>query len=344
MKFTLFLLFALSMTTLSSGQMKDTGIYLTGYTIPQEKEVIGFVKSKTSTIKSITLGGEFANAFSISKDQLITVKRKKLSASRDWYDVVLHIETEKGKTTETVRLLKDHFIRNKVIAHRGAWKNTGATENSIAALQHAVRLGCTGSEFDVHMSSDSLPVIHHDAAIDGVSIAKTNADVLLKMKLSNGEFLPTLENYIREGMKQNTTKLVLEIKPSELGKESSIALTHKIVALVHQLHAQAWIDYISFDYDVCLEVMKLAPYAKVAYLRGEKTPDELAADHFFGSDYHFSFYEKNPGWINESHQKGLTINVWTVNEKPLMEKLLQQHVDFITTNEPELLLTLPGAK
>jgi glycerophosphoryl diester phosphodiesterase len=32
--------------------------------------------------------------------------------------------------------------------------------------------------------------------------------------------------------------------------------------------------------------------------------------------------------------------VWTVNDKAMMERLLQENVDFITTNEPELLLTL----
>jgi glycerophosphoryl diester phosphodiesterase len=34
------------------------------------------------------------------------------------------------------------------------------------------------------------------------------------------------------------------------------------------------------------------------------------------------------------------VNVWTVNEKPMLEDLLKQNVDFITTNEPELLLSM----
>ena len=43
-------------------------------------------------------------------------------------------------------------------------------------------------------------------------------------------------------------------------------------------------------------------------------------------------------------KSGLTVNVWTVNEKAMMENLLQQDVDFITTNEPELLLQLVSGK
>jgi glycerophosphoryl diester phosphodiesterase len=315
-------------------------VYLTNYTIAQKNNTVGQVKLKTGQIRSVTVGGEHASAFSVSKDHQLTVAPKKLKPGTSWFDVTLTVKTSSGELTETVRIVNDNFIRNKVIAHRGAWKNTGATENSIGALNHAVRLGCEGSEFDVHMSADSLPVVNHDPAIQGISIAKTNSSELLTIKLSNGETLPTLENYLKAGVEQTKTKLILEIKASELGKESSLALTRKCVALVEKLNAQAWVDYISFDYDVCKEVMKSAPYAKAAYLKGDKTPAELAADNFYGLDYHFSVLKKNADWIAEAKKLKLTINVWTVNEKEILEEMLKNDVDFITTNEPELLLEM----
>jgi glycerophosphoryl diester phosphodiesterase len=315
-------------------------VYLTNYTISQKSNTVGQLKLKAGEIKSIIISGEHTSAFTVSKDHQLTVTPKKLKPGASWFDVTLHIKTTSGMLTETFRIVNDDFIRNKVIAHRGAWKNTGATENSIGALNHAVRLGCEGSEFDVHMSADSLPVINHDPSIQGISIAKTNSSELLTIKLSNGETLPTLENYLKAGMEQNKTKLILEIKASELGKESSLALTRKCVAIVERLRAQAWVDYISFDYDVCKEVMKRAPYAKAAYLKGDKTPAELAADNFYGLDYHFSILKKNADWIAEAKKLKLTINVWTVNEKEILEEMLKNEVDFITTNEPELLLEM----
>ena len=194
------------------------------------------------------------------------------------------------------------------------------------------------------MSSDSVPFVNHDNAIQGTSIARTPAAELQKIRLSSGEPIPTLESYLRAGMEQLKTKLVLEIKSSELGKESSLALTRKVVALVEALHAEAWVDYIAFDFDVCREVMRAAPYARVAYLNGDKSPDELAADGFFGLDYHFNVIKKNPEWIPSAHSKKLTVNVWTVNDMDLMKSLLQQNVEYITTNEPEALLELVGKK
>lgn len=317
----------------------QSDVFLTNYTIANESGNIGYVKVREGEIKSVTVGGEHRAFFKISKDHQISI-RPGVKHGNAWFDVTIGVNTSSGKLTRVFRIVKEDFIRNKVIAHRGAWKNTGVPENSIAALSHAVKLGCEGSEFDVHMSADGVPVVNHDPTIQGESIAKTNADELLLLKLANGEALPTLENYLKAGMEQNKTKLILEIKPSELGKESSIALTRKVVAQVENLHGQAWVDYISFDYDVCREVMKLAPYAKVAYLKGDKSPTELAADNFFGLDYHFSVLQKNSDWVKEAKSKNLTVNVWTVNDKPLLEDLLKQNVDFITTNEPELLLSI----
>ena len=306
----------------------------------KEGNFVGYVKMNGGEIKSVGITGEHSDGFTIGKNHGLSIRPDKLKPGTEWFDITLTVKTSNGKLSKEFRIVKDEFIHNKVIAHRGAWKNTNAPENSIAALNHAVAMGCEGSEFDVHMSADSLTVVNHDNSIQGVSIAKTNAKELLTIKLANGEPLPTLENYLKAGMVQNKTKLILEIKPSELGKESSIALSRKVVALVEKLQAQAWVDYISFDYGACLEVMKLAPYAKVAYLRGDKTPAELAADHFFGLDYNFSVLQKNPGWIDDAKNKKLTINVWTVNDKPALEEFLKKGVDFITTNEPELLLSM----
>jgi glycerophosphoryl diester phosphodiesterase len=322
-------------------------LYLTSYTFSDKHPQTGYIKvapERGSRILSIKISGAGANALKTDKDNRIVVAVNKLAPGTQWLDAIVRVQTDKENLVDTFRLVRDAFIQNKVIAHRGAWKNTGAAENSIGALDGAIALGCAGSEFDVHLSADSIPFINHDAMIDGHIIAETNSNELSGIKLSNGEALPTLEAYLKKGIGQNKTKLILEIKASSLGKEHSLLLTQKTVELVTRLKAQAWVDYISFDYDVCREVMRLAPYAKVAYLMGNKAPEELAAAHFYGLDYHYNVLQKNSTWIKDAKKSGLTVNVWTVNEKAIMEDLLQQGVDFITTNEPELLLQMVSAK
>jgi glycerophosphoryl diester phosphodiesterase len=232
--------------------------------------------------------------------------------------------------------------QTKVVAHRGAWKNTGAPQNSIAALKEAIKMGCDGSEFDVHMSSDSVLFINHDADIQGLPIETTSSEVLSKIKLTNGEAFPTLEAYLKEGIKQKKTRLVLEIKPSAVSKERGIALTHKVVEMVKSLKAGSKVDYISFDYDICKEISKIAPKATVQYLYGNKTPDELLADGIDGLDYYLKVLEKNPTWIKEANSKKLITNAWTINDEKDMDWLINEGIKLITTNEPELLLKKVG--
>ncbi|HYH57537.1 MAG TPA: glycerophosphodiester phosphodiesterase family protein, partial [Anseongella sp.] len=217
-------------------------------------------------------------------------------------------------------------------------KNTKAPQNSIASLQEAVKLGCEGSEFDVHMTADEVTILYHDRDAEGLPLEKTSFERLSKLRLSNGESIPTLTAFLEAGMQQNTTKLILEIKPSAVSKERGIALAEKVVKQVQELKAQAWVDYISFDYDMLKKVLELDPYANVAYLNGDKAPAEVAEDKFYGLDYNQKVFREKTGWIEEAKEHQLTLNVWTVNDGESLDWFLEKGFDFITTDEPELLL------
>ncbi|MBD2704561.1 glycerophosphodiester phosphodiesterase [Spirosoma sp. BT702] len=312
-------------------------LYLTNYTYSPNQPVVGTLHSKQPVARYV-VSGPNADLFTIDKANQLSIKPESAKSSEPFYDITIEAQNPSGSQKNAFRVLKDQFIRNQVIAHRGAWKQSNTTENSLTSLNNAVKLGCMGSEFDVHMSSDSVIFVNHDPAINGINIEKTPAQELAKVKLSNGETLPTLEAYLREGMKQYKTKLILEIKTSKLGR--SVALTDRVVAMVHQLKAQAWVEYIAFSYDVCKRVRELDPVAKVSYLNGDKTPAELAADQLNGFDYHLSVLKKNENWIQEAKERKLTTNAWTVNSRSDLQWFLDQKVDYITTNEPELLLEL----
>lgn len=226
---------------------------------------------------------------------------------------------------------------SKVIAHRGAWKVAGLPENSIASLNCAIELGCAGSEFDVHLTKDGVLVVNHDADFYGIDIGTATYAELLAKKLPNGESIPTAEAYLREGMKQQKTKLIFELKTSKSGKERTLHSADLSVDLVKRLGAEALVEYIAFDYDACKRIVELDPTAKVYYLNGDITPAQAKQDGFTGLDYHFNVFKKNPTWIKESHDLGLAVNVWTVNTEEEMVNLLNQRVAFITTDQPAML-------
>lgn len=232
------------------------------------------------------------------------------------------------------------FASNPVVAHRGAFKKNAFPENSIAALKEAIRLKCTGSEFDVRMSADDSLIINHDPHYHQLEIEKTNYAKFIAYKLSNGETLPTLREYLLAGLDNNKhTRLVLEIKPSAT-KERGKQIAERVLQLVKQLKAEAMTVYISFDYEILKKLLELDPNLSTQYLNGDVSPEQLKADGISGADYHFSVFQKKPEWIASAKKNNIVLNAWTVNEEKDIKWLLENKFDFITTNEPELALDI----
>lgn len=228
---------------------------------------------------------------------------------------------------------------NCVVAHRGAWKMNNLPQNSVAALKQAIYLKCAGSEFDVRMTADDSLVINHDPKYNELEIEKSTYQDLVKTKLPNGEVLPTLREYLIAGMVMNThTMLVCEIKPSEISKQRGLTVATKVVNLVNELNARDYLIYISFDFAILKKIHNWDPKAATQYLEGDKSPDQLKADGISGTDFHYSVYEEHPDWIDLARKNNISLNVWTVNDTVLIDKFLIDRFDFITTNEPELVL------
>jgi glycerophosphoryl diester phosphodiesterase len=223
--------------------------------------------------------------------------------------------------------------QTKVIAHRGYWNCEGSAQNSITSLQKAQEIEIYGSEFDVWLTSDGILVVNHDGIIESLKIEDTPYTQLKDIRLKNGEKLSTLESYLLEGKKNKKTKLILEIKPHST-KEREDKTTADVLKIVEKLGLKKQVEYISFSLNVCKELVRLQPKAKVAYLSGNLSPKELKALGINGMDYHFDALNKNKQWIAEAHQLKMTVNVWTVNDKSLMREMAVAGVDYITTDNP----------
>lgn len=331
----LFILVCVPYFSLSASTILPT---LDNYTIPLDVKGAVIGKLIVQNKSKVTLVKDTSNLFLIDKSGNIKLKPNvALSASSPFrYEITIK-NNNKSKTFE---LVKDQFIHNKVIAHRGAWKNHDASQNSLSSLKNTIELGCEAAEFDVWLSSDNQVILSHDPTIGGKVVEDTPAQVLTEIPLKNGDFVPLLEEYLKCIKQQNKTRLVLELKGSQKGKERSLALADSAVQMVHRYKAQAWVDYISFDYEALLHVKEIDPTATIAYLETNKTLEELSTANVNGIDYHFSAFYKDEKLTDNAKKLDLTTNVWTVNTEEQMQYLLQQGVDYITTDEPELLLKI----
>lgn len=225
----------------------------------------------------------------------------------------------------------------KIVAHRGYWRTEGSAQNSITSLQKAAAVGCYGSEFDVWLTADGVPVVFHDATIDGIRIEDTTFATLMNHRLQNGEFIPTLQQYLTEGSKIEGCQLILEIKPHR-NEVRDKRIADMCVDLVRTLGLEKKTEYISFSKVVCQRLHEITPDSKVAYLNGELSPAQIKEMGLTGIDYNEKVFVKHPEWLQEAKQLGVEVNVWTVDgEENLRHHANLQGVDLITTNDPEIL-------
>ena len=99
--------------------------------------------------------------------------------------------------------LFDHQLEEVlVVAHRGDWRY--APENSLPAIDHAIRIGVDIIELDVQRTQDGHLILMHDEYLDRTTtgtgkIADKTLDYIRTLKLKNGygfssrEIVPTLE-------------------------------------------------------------------------------------------------------------------------------------------------------
>jgi glycerophosphoryl diester phosphodiesterase len=248
--------------------------------------------------------------------------------------------------------------QTKIIAHRGYWQTDSSAQNSAASLHKAADLGCWGSEFDVWITADGVCVVNHDAEINGMRIENSRYADIRSIRLSNGEMLPTLEQYLWQGVHVFPTRLILEIK-SHSTKEAERKCVNEVLRLVKKYGAVDQTDYISFSLNVCEYIVEQAPKALngpngqrsgkredkvklcVEYLGGDLSPEEVKAKGITGIDYNRDILlNKHPEWIDECRKLGLTVNVWTVDDLNEIWKLIQDKADKITTNRPKEALKL----
>ena len=131
------------------------------------------------------------------------------------------------------------------------------------------------------------------------------------------------------------TKLVIEIKD-----QGDVTKNERIVdAIVAELQNRQMvdkIDLISFNYTVCQRFAKALPSVTVGYLSGDKAPSTIDPA-IKCIDYSYGTLRSNPKWIQEAHDLGMKVNVWTVNSTTDMLDFIVQGVDYITTDYPATL-------
>ena len=222
----------------------------------------------------------------------------------------------------------------KIIAHRGL--HVSEVENTVTAFGEARSLGCDGVELDVRRTVDDALVIHHDAEIVGVG----------HIALTSCRDLPVGVATLTEAMHACTGMIVnVEIKhdPKESGYDPSGALARQVVDALSEL---GWLDDVvisSFDLDTCNAVRQSSSTVQVGWLLGFRSNPMLALHECVTRSLnaiHPFFVHVDVELVAAAHDAGVAVNVWTVNEKQDMQRMIDLDVDMLITDDPATALSL----
>lgn len=227
----------------------------------------------------------------------------------------------------------------KVIAHRGHWTAPGSAQNSVRSFMKADSINCYGSEFDIWMTGDDVPVVNHDTSFKGVVMEQSPSADVLAVKLDNGESLPRLDDFL-QATAGTSTRLICEVK-SHKDKKKEEKLIKEAIRMMKAFGLTHRVEFITFSREGMLNLIKYAPAGTaVYYLNGDMTPAELDNVGAAGLDYNIGTMKKHPEWFDEARALGLKTNVWTVDDEADMQWCIDHGADFITTNRPERLFRL----
>lgn len=213
-----------------------------------------------------------------------------------------------------------------VIAHRGA--SGYELENSLAAFRAAVAAQADGVELDIHSTADGEIIVHHDASIRGVPIAQANASELGRLRLRNGEPVPTLSQVL-EAIGP-ALKVFVEIKVLDPRWDQRLfeVLDKGPNPRGYAIH--------SFAYHVVRRLGDQRPdiprglLSEVHTKLPRKSLQDASAD---------TLWQKrntvDEELVKTVHASDDQIIVWTVDSRSEMERLVGWGVDGICTNFPD---------
>jgi glycerophosphoryl diester phosphodiesterase len=235
----------------------------------------------------------------------------------------------------------------EVIAHRGY--SAVAPENTQVALARGLDAGADAVEFDLHMSSDGVPVLFHDSTLerttngtgpiggcDSARLGALDAGSWFASEYE-GEPVPTLED-VATGVGQRAARLYAEIKG--YGRHEDL---DAMVRIVRDAELAERTVFISMDWESLDRIRLADPHALIGYIvesaqRAPAAIERATADPRALLDFDARVLLAEPSLAETASEQSIPLATWTVNTTEEAERLLLLGVRRFTTNQVELLV------
>lgn len=225
-----------------------------------------------------------------------------------------------------------------ITCHRGYIRE--APENTIPAIEQAIKVRAEFAEIDVQSTKDGVVVLSHDSNLKNTLGLDRNlwdvnyeeiADLEVQGDFSEayrGTHIATLDEVIKQF--RWLIRLNIELKPHD----DPADLAARVVKIIEDNYAVDSCVISSLDAQALQEVKKLNPKIKTAYVMSVAYGNVTDLDFADILCVEVTFLTEN--LVEEAHAKGKEVYTWTVNSRESMQKALAYKVDNIITDDPLL--------
>lgn len=235
----------------------------------------------------------------------------------------------------------------EIVAHRGF--SARAPENTLAALEAAIRAGVESVEVDVQTAACGTPVLFHDSMLGRTTngVGPLGRRTLAQLSVLDagswfgrafrGERIPTLHDALRS-LRGRIGRVYLDIK----GYREMEDLDRLVEIAASAAMAEDCV-FVSGDWIVLNRFRSVAPEMKRAYLVGEasllpEALDRAVVDEGSLLDVEVEVAFANPEVIQEALALGVEVMTWTVDETSVAARAWEAGITGITSNEVEKLM------
>lgn len=220
-----------------------------------------------------------------------------------------------------------------VFAHRGA--KGYEPENTLSAFAKAIDLGADWIEADVYLVEGRLVVIHDDRlerTTNGTGfVAESSLEYIRSLDAGKGQRIP----FLTEVCDLVAGKAGINIELKGEGTAAPVALLITQLLATYMWRREKFL-VSSFDHHELLTFVDMMPQIRVGALT-DNTPPDLAefAEQFNAWSIHASMGSVNREFIEDAHQRGKKMFVYTVNHHDDYSRLRRMGVDGVFTDFPD---------
>lgn len=226
-----------------------------------------------------------------------------------------------------------------VVAHRAGAKV--APENTVAALEQAIRDGAPIAEIDVQQLSDGTLIVMHDSNFDRTAgedlcVWDAEADMLRELEVGSrfsaayrGEQIPTLEEMLACAGGRITLMIELKYTGQEQELEENVLALLKTYDMVDECIIG------SMNKGILQKTKELEPGISTVFIAHDLEEEDYDLD--YADSYSIEGKNLTTDMVDAIHYRGKSVYGWTANSSGAMLKIVNCGADGVITDDVRLL-------